>query len=136
MARAVECLSQNLFISPPTLSQYAAVAAFDSHDECLANVARYAKNRDILLRALPDAGFDRLAPADGAFYIYADVGHLTNDSPDFCRRMLTEARVAATPGLDFDPYHGSTAVRFSFAGSEDDIRRAVSRLCEWRRASV
>lgn len=134
MARAVECLSQNLFISPPTLSQYAAVAAFDSHDECRANVARYAKNREILLDALPKAGFDRLAPADGAFYIYADVGHLTNDSPEFCKRMLTEAGVAATPGLDFDPYHGSTAVRFSFAGSEDDIRRAVSRLREWRRA--
>lgn len=135
MARSVECLTQNLFISPPTLSQLAAIAAFESHDECRANVARYARNRDVLLTALPEAGFDRLAPADGAFYIYADVGHLTNDSPEFCKRMLTEARVAATPGLDFDPYHGSTAVRFSFAGSEDDIRRAVARLGDWRKVT-
>ena len=132
LARSVECLAQNLFISPPTLSQHAACAAFDAHDELRANVARYAANREILLRELPRVGFDRLAPADGAFYIYADVGQLTNDSPEFCRRMLAEAKVAATPGLDFDPYRGNSFVRFSFAGTEDDMNRAVERLGVWR----
>lgn len=133
MSRSVECLAQNLFISPPTLSQHAAVAAFDSQEELQGNVARYARNREILLAELSKAGFDRLAPADGAFYIYADVGHLTNDSTEFCRRMLAEAQVAATPGLDFDPYRGNTYVRFSFAGSEDDMTRAVERLRRWRK---
>ena len=132
MARSVECLAQNLFISSPTLSQYAALAAFDSHDELRENVAKYARNRDILLNDLPGVGFDRLAPADGAFYVYADVAQLTNDSNAFCRRMLTEARVATTPGLDFDPYRGNAFVRFSFAGTEDDIRRAIDRLSAWR----
>ena len=133
MTRSIECLAQNLFISPPTLSQHAAMAAFDSQEELQSNIARYARNRDILLAELPKAGFDRLAPADGAFYIYADVGHMTNDSAEFCRRMLTEAQVAATPGLDFDPYRGNTYVRFSFAGSEDDMTRAVERLRRWRK---
>jgi aspartate/methionine/tyrosine aminotransferase len=133
MTRSVECLAQNLFISPPTLSQHAALGAFESQTEIESNIARYARNRAILLEELPKAGFDRLAPADGAFYIYADVGQMTNDSPEFCRRMLAEARVAATPGLDFDPYRGNTYVRFSFAGSEDDIMRAVERLQDWRR---
>jgi aspartate/methionine/tyrosine aminotransferase len=132
MARSVECLAQNLFISSPTLSQYAALAAFDSHDELRENVAKYARNRDILLNDLPGVGFDRLAPADGAFYVYADVAQLTNDSNALCRRMLTEARVATTPGLDFDPYRGNAFVRFSFAGTEDDIRRAIDRLSAWR----
>ena len=133
MTRSIECLAQNLFISPPTLSHHAAMAAFDSQEELQSNIARYARNRDILLAELPKAGFDRLAPADGAFYIYADVGHMTNDSAEFCRRMLTEAQVAATPGLDFDPYRGNTYVRFSFAGSEDDMTRAVERLRRWRK---
>ena len=133
MTRSIECLAQNLFISPPTLSQHAAMAAFDSQEELQSNIASYARNRDILLAELPRAGFDRLAPADGAFYIYADVGHMTNDSAEFCRRMLTEAQVAATPGLDFDPYRGNTYVRFSFAGSEDDMTRAVERLRRWRK---
>jgi aspartate/methionine/tyrosine aminotransferase len=132
MLRAVECLTQNFFISPPSLSQVAALAAFDSHEELRENVARYARNREILLAELPRVGFDRFAPADGAFYIYADVGTLTNDSPEFCRRMLNEARVAATPGLDFDPYRGNAFVRFSFAGTEDDMRAAISRLADWR----
>jgi aspartate/methionine/tyrosine aminotransferase len=132
MMRSIECLSQNVFISAPTLSQQAALAAFDSHDELRENVARYGKNREILLSQLPEAGFDRLAPADGAFYIYADIGHLTNDSSEFCRRMLVEAKVAATPGLDFDPYRGNTTIRFSFAGSEADMHQAIERLKRWR----
>ncbi len=132
MMRSVECLAQNLFISPPSLSQYAALAAFDSHDELRENVAKYARNREILLAELPNVGFDSLAPADGAFYIYADVSKLTNDSAAFCSRMLAEARIASTPGLDFDPYRGNAFVRFSFAGTEEDMRRAIDRLGAWR----
>ncbi|MEE8270145.1 MAG: aminotransferase class I/II-fold pyridoxal phosphate-dependent enzyme [Alphaproteobacteria bacterium] len=131
LARSVECLAQNLYISPPTLSQHAAVAAFDCAAELDANVARYAANRTLLLDQLPKAGFDRLAPADGAFYIYAEIGHLTNDSEAFCRRMLAETGVAATPGVDFDPRRGHATMRFSFAGATDDMARAAERLRAW-----
>ncbi len=133
LLRPIECLTQNLFISPPSLSQFAGIAAFECGDELAANVARYARNRAILLDRLPRAGFDRLAPADGAFYIYADVAHMTNDSPEFCRRMLAEAHVAATPGVDFDPFSGHKFVRFSFAGTEADMTAACGRLDAWRR---
>ena len=88
---------------------------------------------DVLLDRLPDAGFDKLAPADGAFYIYADVRRLTNDSLDFCRRMLAETGVAAAPGVDFDPARGHAFVRFSFAGATADMAAAMDRLTEWRR---
>jgi aspartate/methionine/tyrosine aminotransferase len=131
LLRAVECLAQNLFISPPTLSQLAAVAAFDCGAELAANVARYAANRALLLEQLPKAGFDRLAPADGAFYIYADVSRLSNDSEDFCRRMLRETGVATTPGIDFDPGRGRAFVRFSFAGTTADMAEAARRLIAW-----
>jgi aspartate/methionine/tyrosine aminotransferase len=133
LLRPIECLAQNLFISPPTLPQIAASAAFDCGDELEANVRRYAENRALLLRQLPRAGFDRLAPADGAFYIYADVSRLTNDSEEFCRRMLAEAGVAATPGLDFDAERGHQFIRFSFAGSAADIATSAERLLEWRK---
>ena len=133
LLRPVESLAQNLFISPPTLSQHAALATFDCYDELDANVARYARNRELLLEALPKAGFDRLAPADGAFYIYADVSAMTNDSEDFCRRMLQELGVAVTPGIDFDPGRGNAFVRFSFAGSTEDVAEAARRLQDWRR---
>ncbi len=133
LLRPVESLAQNLFISPPTLSQRAALATFDCYDELDANVARYARNRELLLEALPKAGFDRLAPADGAFYIYADVSAMTNDSEDFCRRMLQELGVAVTPGIDFDPGRGNAFVRFSFAGSTEDVAEAARRLQDWRR---
>jgi aspartate/methionine/tyrosine aminotransferase len=132
LLRAVECLAQNLFISPPTLSQHAALAAFDCAEELAANVARYAANRALLLKELPKAGFDRLAPADGAFYLYADIGHLTNDSVEFCRRMLAETGIACTPGIDFDPSRGHAALRFSFAGSTATMREAARRLISWR----
>ena len=131
MLRAVECLSQNLFISPPAVSQCAGVAAFDCHDELAANVRRYAENRALLLEKLPKAGFDQLASADGAFYIYADVGHLTNDSTAFCRRMLAESHVAATPGTDFDPARGHRYVRFSFSGDTAVMAEAATRLHDW-----
>jgi aspartate/methionine/tyrosine aminotransferase len=132
LLRSVECLAQNLFISPPTLSQHAAIAVFDCRAELDGNVARYAENRRQLLQELPQAGFAELAAADGAFYLYADVGHLTNDSEAFCRRMLRETGVAITPGLDFDPERGHRYVRFSFAGSREDIGEATRRLAGWR----
>lgn len=133
LARTVEVLAQNLFISPPTLPQLAAVAAFEATEELDANVARYRRNRDLLLARLPQAGFERFASPDGAFYLYADVAHLTNDSEEFCRRMLAEAGVAATPGTDFDPGRGRAYVRFSFAGTEADMEEAARRLIAWRK---
>jgi aspartate/methionine/tyrosine aminotransferase len=131
LIRPVECLGQNLFISAPTVSQYAGEAAFDCTAELDAYVAAYARSRDLLLRELPGAGFDKLAPADGAFYIYADVRHLSNDSEAFCRRMLAETGVASTPGIDFDPARGNGYVRFSFAAAEADIAEAVRCLQAW-----
>ena len=131
LLRNIECLSQNLFISAPTLSQYAAEAVFDFTDQLDENVRRYARNRDVLLNELPQAGFNHLAPADGAFYIYADITHLTNDSEAFCRRMLDETGVATTPGTDFDQDRGKAFLRVSFAGSTDDIVTAMQRLKRW-----
>lgn len=133
MLRAVECLAQNLFISPPALSQHAAIGAFGCRAELDANVARYAANRALLLEELPKAGFDCFAPADGAFYLYADIAHLTNDSPDFCRRMLREIGVACTPGIDFDPARGDATLRLSFAGATAAVAEAARRLRAWRR---
>jgi aspartate/methionine/tyrosine aminotransferase len=131
LLRSVECLAQNLFVAPPTLSQRAALAVFDCVDELDANVARYARNRSLLLSELPRAGFRKIAPPDGAFYIYADVAHLTNDSSEFCRRMLNETGVAATPGIDFDPARGNRTLRFCYAGSEADTAAAALRLKDW-----
>ena len=132
LADAVERLAQNLFISPPTLPQRAALAAFDCRDELDAYVAGYARSRALMLERLPDAGFDRLAPADGAFYIYADVSRLSNDSQEFCARMLADIGVAVTPGIDFDRRRGNRYVRFSFAGGETEIAEAVDRIGAWR----
>jgi aspartate/methionine/tyrosine aminotransferase len=134
LVRAVERLAQNLFISPPTLAQRAAIAAFDARDETEGHVRAYRANRDFLLAELPKAGFRDFAPPDGAFYLYADVAHLTNDSAEFCARMLEEAGVAATPGSDFDPGRGNRFVRFSFAGTMADMKTAVERLKAWRKA--
>ncbi len=132
LRRPIECLAQNLYISPPTLSQYAAIAAFDCTSELDANVARYAANRTLLLAELPKAGFTHIAPSDGAFYLYADVAPLTNDSEDFCRRMLDEAGVACTPGTDFDPVRGHATLRISFAGATEAMAEAARRLRVWR----
>ena len=131
LLRPVECLGQNLYISAPTLSQIAGAAVFGCYDELDGYVRAYARNREILLDRLPKAGFDRLAPVDGAFYIYADVGHMTNDSEEFCRAMLAQIGVAATPGTDFDPFRGSRYVRFSFAAKTADIEAAAERLIAW-----
>ena len=133
LLRPIESLAQNLFISPPTLPQHAALAVFDCMAELDANVRRYAENRALLLERLPAAGFDRLTPPDGAFYLFADVSRLTNDSHAFCSRMLAEAGVAATPGADFDTARGHRHLRFSFAGSTADMEEAVRRLAAWRR---
>ncbi|MEQ9815710.1 MAG: pyridoxal phosphate-dependent aminotransferase [Azospirillaceae bacterium] len=131
LTRAVECLAQNFFISPTAISQHAALAAFDCRAELEANLARYAANRALLLDRLPRAGFTDLAPSDGAFYLYADIGSLTNDSTAFCRRMLEETGIAATPGVDFDPARGHRTMRFSFAGSTEDMAEAAARLQRW-----
>lgn len=133
MLRPVECLAQNLFISPPTLSQVAAIAAFDCTAELDGHVQHYARNRALLLEALPRAGIADCAPADGAFYLYADVGHLTNDSQAFCQRLLAETGVALTPGIDFDPRRGARTVRIAFAGPADQIGEAAARIGRWLR---
>jgi len=132
LMRSIECLSQNIFISPPTLSQHAGVEAFNCDEELLANVERYTKNREFLLKYLPAAGFSNLAPADGAFYLYADITSQSDNSAEFCRRMLSEALVATTPGIDFDPFNGNRYIRFSFSGSETDMLIACERLSNWK----
>ncbi len=131
LLRPAEVLAQNLFINAPTVSQHAAIAAFDATDELEARKAVYAENRRFLLENLPALGLDRLSPADGAFYIYCDVSHLTEDSVAFARRLLRETGVAATPGLDFDPVNGQRFLRFSYCASHEDIRRALDRLARW-----
>ena len=132
LSRSIECVAQNLFISAPTLSQHAAMAAFDCAAELDGNVRRYAENRALLLDRLPAAGFDRLAPAEGAFYLYADVSHLTNDSEAFCREMLDHTGVAMAPGIDFDRDRGRAFLRISYAGPTAEIEDAVARLAAWR----
>jgi aspartate/methionine/tyrosine aminotransferase len=133
LVRGLECLAQNLFISPPTLSQHAASAVFDCDNVLQDNLRRYAANRDILLAGLPGCGFGPLAPADGAFYIYAGIGRLGDDSMTLARDILDQAGVAVTPGIDFDGAAGGSFIRFSYAGSTDDMRRAVDRLGAWAR---
>jgi aspartate/methionine/tyrosine aminotransferase len=132
LARPVECLAQNMFISAPYISQVAAEAAFDCQDELRANIARYRRSRDHLLATLPGAGFSRLSPAEGAFYLFADISDRSNDSAAFCARMLQEVGVAVSPGVDFDRTRGSRFVRFSYCGPEEDMRAAAERLKGWR----
>jgi aspartate/methionine/tyrosine aminotransferase len=131
LARSIECLAQNFHISPPTLSQVAATLAFESTAELDGHVARYRRNRDILLRGLSRATIKHVAPSDGAFYLYADVSHLTTDSLAFCRRLLAETGVAIAPGVDFDPIRGGRTIRFSFAGATEEIEEAITRLVDW-----
>jgi aspartate/methionine/tyrosine aminotransferase len=131
LVRPVERLAQNLFISPPAVSQMAGIGAFDATEELDGNVRRYAANRDLLLAELPKAGFDKLTVPDGAFYIYADIGAFTADSLAFSKRMLAETGIAATPGIDFDPARGGHFMRFSFAGATEDMAEAAKRLKAW-----
>jgi aspartate/methionine/tyrosine aminotransferase len=133
LLRAVERLQQNFAISVPTLSQIAAQAAFDGFHE-LENIKHgYEENRRILLDGLPRAGLDSFLPVDGAFYLYADTSRFSNDSFDFAKRLLEQAGVAATPGIDFDPIHGRNFVRLCYAGSREDMREAVERIAAWLR---
>lgn len=134
LMRPLERLQQSLAICAPTLSQRAALAAFDAGDELETNRAAYARNRALLLDRLPKLGLDNFAPPDGAFYIYADISRFTDDSIGFCRRMLHEAGVATTPGLDFDPRRGGKTLRISYAGPEAEVREGVARLEAWLRA--
>jgi aspartate/methionine/tyrosine aminotransferase len=131
LVRPIERLQQNLSISVPTLSQIAAEAAFDGRAEMDAVKRGYEENRRILIEGLPKAGLDTFLPADGAFYLYADVSRFTTDSLEFTRRMLEETHVAATSGIDFDPVHGKSFVRFSYARSANDMREAVERIGRW-----
>ncbi len=132
LVRPVECLAQNFFISAPHVAQVAAEAAFDCVEELEANKARYARSRAALLDGLPRAGFDRIAQADGAFYLWCDVGHLTNDSLDFCARMLDGAGIAASAGVDFDRERGARFLRLSYCGPEEAMVQAPGRLAAWR----
>ena len=131
LLRTTECLAQNLFISPPTLSQFAALGVFDCTAELEANVARYRENRDILLEGLPRCGFGPFAAADGAFYIYAGIEAFGADSAALAREILETAGVAVTPGIDFDAGAGGRFMRFSYAGSGEEMREAVRRLQSW-----
>ena len=131
LVRPVECLAQNLFISAPHVAQVAAEAAFGCTEELEANKARYARSRAALLAGLPGAGLDRIAQADGAFYLWCDVGHLTNDSLDFCARMLEGAGIAASAGLDFDRDRGARFLRLSYCGPEEAMVQAPGRLKAW-----
>lgn len=126
--RMIERLAQNLFICPPHAAQVAAIGALDGQEECAAHVDVYAENRRLMMAELPKAGFDKIAPPDGAFYIYADVSQYTDDSRAFCAEILDKAGVAVTPGLDFDPLRGSQTIRFSYARSTSDIREGLKRL--------
>ena len=131
LVRTVERLQQNLAISVPTLSQIAAEAAFDGYAELMKIRQGYEENRRILLDGLPRAGLDSFLPVDGAFYLYADVSRFSNDSFDFATRMLEEAGVAATPGVDFDPLHGRNYLRLCYAGSAAEMKQAVERIGAW-----
>src|SRR3954447_25716149 len=131
LVRPIERLQQNLSISVPSLSQIAAEAAFDGAAEMEEIKHGYQENRRILIEGLPKAGLTRFLPADGAFYLYADVSDFTSDSFDFAKQMLEQAHVAATPGIDFDPVNGHRYVRFSYARSADDMHEAVARITRW-----
>lgn len=134
--RQVERLAQNLFICAPNASQVAALAAMDATEELQANLAVYAKNRALMMEGLPKAGFDRIAPPDGAFYVYADVSHLTDDSRAFAAEILDKAGVAVTPGLDFDPARGAGTLRFSYARGTAEIEEGLARLKTFMEARV
>jgi aspartate/methionine/tyrosine aminotransferase len=131
--RHVERLAQNMFICAPHVSQVAALAAMDATDELEANMDVYRKNRDVMMQGLPQAGFTKIAPPDGAFYVYADVSDYTDNSLAFAKRILDEAGVAVTPGLDFDPARGATTLRFSYARSTQDIQEGLLRIEKFMR---
>ena len=126
--RVVERIAQNMFICAPHASQIAALAAMDCEEELQANMDVYRANRTLMLEGLPKAGFSRIAPPDGAFYVYADVSDITDDSLALASDILARAGVAVTPGLDFDPLRGLKTLRFSYARSTEDIEEGLARL--------
>jgi len=130
-AARARALVGNLFLTAPSLSQHAGLAAMDAREELDGHVAVYRKNRELLLNALPRLGLASIAPPDGAFYIWADVGHLTDDSLAFCERLLRDTGVATAPGLDFDPVDGGRFIRFSFAVSTAEVEEAIERMVPW-----
>lgn len=121
----------NLFLTPSSLSQHAGLVAFDCREELEGHLVTYRKNRDLLLQALPQMGLNNIAPPDGAFYVYADIGHLTDNSLIFCEELLRDTGVATAPGIDFDPVNGHKFMRFSFAVSTDRIEEAIARMIPW-----
>ena len=131
MIRTIERLAQNLFISPPTISQLAALGSLDSLEELNQTVARYKKNRELMIARLPEFGLSKFAPIDGAFYAYVDVSNFADNSENFCREMLREIGVAITPGIDFDRENGMRYVRFCFSGLTEEINEAMNRLSNW-----
>lgn len=131
LVRPVECLAQNQVICAPHVAQVAAEAAFDCGPELAANIARYGRNRAALLAGLPTAGLGALSPADGAFYFWVDIGGLGGDSPGFCARLLAEAGVAATPGVDFDAAGGGRFLRLSFCGPEAEVTALPGRIAKF-----
>jgi len=134
LSQAIERLGQSLFISAPTPAQEAAVHVFGCTDELDENLRRYAANRAVLLDGLPRAGFGDIAPADGAFYLYADISGLAGDSLAFCDDVLETTGVSMTPGIDFDPDRGRSYVRISYAGAEADVTEGLARLTQWASA--
>jgi aspartate/methionine/tyrosine aminotransferase len=131
LIRPIDRLQGNLAISVPTLSQIAAEAAFDGRAEMEAVKHGYEENRRILLAGLPRAGFEKILPVDGAFYLYADVSRFSDDSFDFAQRVLAQTHVAVTPGVDFDPLRGRHFIRFCYAGAAADMQEAVERIAAW-----
>ena len=121
----------NLFLTPPSLAQHAGAVTMDCTEELLGNIATYTRNRALLLAALPGMGLARIAPPDGAFYIYADIAEFTDDSMEFCLALLRDTGVATAPGVDFDPIEGHHFIRFSFAVSTDQIEEAIRRIGPW-----
>jgi aspartate/methionine/tyrosine aminotransferase len=133
LVRVIERIAQNLYIAAPAVSQVAALGAFDGFEELETNRRRYATNRALLLKELPNVGLDKIAPADGAFYLYVDVSSHTDNSLAFAKAMLEEIGVATTPGVDFDTTRGRHFLRLSYAGTEQDLREALRRLKTWSR---
>jgi aspartate/methionine/tyrosine aminotransferase len=121
----------NLFLTPPVIAQRAGLVAMDCRTELEGHRETYARNRRLMLDALPALGLDHVAPPDGAFYLYADIGHLTDNSIGFCTALLRDTGVCTAPGVDFDPVEGSHFIRFSFAVSTDEVREAISRMIPW-----
>jgi len=136
LVRTVERLAQHFYISPPAVAQVAALGAFESMAELEANKQVYAANRSLLLKELPKAGLDRIAPPDGAFYLYVDVSRFTDDSLTFVKHMLDETGIAATPGADFDDERGRHYMRLCYAGTTEDMAEAARRLQSWKRLRV